>query len=85
MSQEANTRKRFAWHNGNRGRVAKMPMNFKVTFANGTSMKLMGLPDDITLDGLRAQLFEKTSIPPQDQHGKDTNTPSVSFLHRRYH
>ncbi|KAG6586508.1 ubiquitin thioesterase otu1-like protein [Phytophthora cinnamomi] len=45
-----------------------MPMNFKVTFANGTSMKLMGLPDDITLDGLRAQLFEKTSIPPQDQH-----------------
>ncbi|EEY53430.1 ubiquitin thioesterase OTU1-like protein [Phytophthora infestans T30-4] len=47
-----------------------MPMNFKVTFANGTSMKLMGLPDDITLDGLRAHLFEKTSIPPQDQHGK---------------
>ncbi|KAE8895330.1 hypothetical protein PF005_g891 [Phytophthora fragariae] len=45
-----------------------MPMNFKVTFAGGTSMKLMGLPDDITLDGLRAQLFEKTSIPPQDQH-----------------
>ncbi|KAF1795099.1 hypothetical protein GQ600_25637 [Phytophthora cactorum] len=39
-----------------------MPMNFKVTFANGTSMKLMGLPDDITLDGLRAHLFEKTSI-----------------------
>ncbi|KAG6960535.1 hypothetical protein JG687_00008177 [Phytophthora cactorum] len=47
-----------------------MPMNFKVTFANGTSMKLMGLPDDITLDGLRAHLFEKTSILPQDQHGK---------------
>ncbi|KAG1696187.1 hypothetical protein DVH05_018720 [Phytophthora capsici] len=45
-----------------------MPMNFKVTFANGTSMRLMGLPDDITLDGLRAHLFEKTSIPPQDQH-----------------
>ncbi|POM78476.1 OTU ovarian tumor protein-like cysteine protease [Phytophthora palmivora] len=45
-----------------------MPMNFKVTFANGTSMKLMGLPDDITLDGLRAHLFEKTSILPQDQH-----------------
>ncbi|KAL4161549.1 hypothetical protein PRNP1_002103 [Phytophthora ramorum] len=45
-----------------------MPMNFKVTFANGTSIRLMGLSDDITLDGLRAQLFEKTSIPPQDQH-----------------
>ncbi|CAI5732426.1 unnamed protein product [Peronospora destructor] len=45
-----------------------MPMNFKVTFANGTSIKLMGLPDDITLDGLHAHLFEKTSIPPQDQH-----------------
>ncbi|ETL29406.1 hypothetical protein, variant 2 [Phytophthora nicotianae P10297] len=45
-----------------------MPMNFKVTFANGTSMKLMGLPDDITLDGLRAHLFEKTSILPQEQH-----------------
>ncbi|KAK1935220.1 Ubiquitin thioesterase OTU1 [Phytophthora citrophthora] len=51
-------------------------MNFKVTFANGTSMRLMGLPDDITLDGLRSHLFEKTSIPPQDQHGKC----SVSFL-----
>ncbi|RMX65553.1 hypothetical protein DD238_004490 [Peronospora effusa] len=45
-------------------------MNFKVTFANGTSIKLMDLPDDITLDGLQAHLFEKTSIPPQDQHGK---------------
>ncbi|CAH0492707.1 unnamed protein product [Peronospora farinosa] len=45
-----------------------MPMNFKVTFANGTSIKLMDLPDDITLDGLQAHLFEKTSIPPQDQH-----------------
>ncbi|KAL4110491.1 hypothetical protein PRIC1_002182 [Phytophthora ramorum] len=45
-----------------------MPMNFKVTFANGTSIRLMGLSDDVTLDGLRAQLFEKTSIPPQDQH-----------------
>ncbi|OWZ04684.1 Ubiquitin thioesterase OTU1 [Phytophthora megakarya] len=48
-----------------------MPMNFKVTFANGTSIRLMGLPDDITLDGLRAHLFEKTAIPPQDQHGMD--------------
>ncbi|KAI9921567.1 hypothetical protein PsorP6_000583 [Peronosclerospora sorghi] len=45
-----------------------MPINFKVTFANGTSMKLMGLPDDVTLDGLHAHLFEKTSILPQDQH-----------------
>ncbi|CAH0480330.1 unnamed protein product [Peronospora belbahrii] len=45
-----------------------MPMDFKVTFANGTSMKLMGLPDDITLDGLHAHLYEKTSILPQEQH-----------------
>ncbi|KAL7995548.1 putative OTU domain, Zinc finger C2H2-type, Ubiquitin-like domain superfamily [Plasmopara halstedii] len=45
-----------------------MAMNFKVTFADGTSMKLTGLPGDITLDGLRAQLFEKSSILPQDQH-----------------
>uniref|UniRef100_M4BZ26 Ubiquitin thioesterase OTU n=1 Tax=Hyaloperonospora arabidopsidis (strain Emoy2) TaxID=559515 RepID=M4BZ26_HYAAE len=43
-------------------------MNFKVTFADGTSTKLLGLPDDVTLDGLRAHLFEKTSIEPQDQH-----------------
>ena len=49
---------------------AKMPMNLKVTFATGASMKLMGLPDDITLDGLHAHLFEKTSIPPHEQHGK---------------
>ncbi|CAI5743300.1 unnamed protein product [Hyaloperonospora brassicae] len=45
-----------------------MPMNFKVTFADGTSTKLLGLPDDATLDGLRAHLFEKTSIAPKDQH-----------------
>ena len=50
--------------------VTKMPMNFKVTFADGTSTKLLGLPDDVTLDGLRAHLFEKTSIAPQDQHGE---------------
>jgi hypothetical protein len=60
-----------------------MPMNFKVTFANGTSIKLMGLPDDTTLDGLRAQLFEKSSIPPQDQHGKCTRHSSVSFVQDR--
>ncbi|KUF97740.1 Asparagine--tRNA ligase [Phytophthora nicotianae] len=57
-----------------------MPMNFKVTFANGTSMKLMGLPDDITLDGLRAHLFEKTSILPQEQH--DPEKYSEVFLGR---
>ncbi|KAF4316364.1 hypothetical protein BBO99_00008731 [Phytophthora kernoviae] len=45
-----------------------MPLNFKLAFADGSSMKLMGLPDDITLDGLQAQIFEKTSIAPQDQH-----------------
>lgn len=44
-------------------------MNFKVTFANGASIKLMGLADDITLDGLRAELFAKTAIAPEDQHG----------------
>ncbi|GAB9462859.1 Otu ovarian tumor protein-like cysteine protease [Globisporangium polare] len=43
-------------------------MNFKVTFANGASIKLMGLADDITLDGLRAELFAKTAIAPEDQH-----------------
>uniref|UniRef100_H3GQS8 Ubiquitin thioesterase OTU n=1 Tax=Phytophthora ramorum TaxID=164328 RepID=H3GQS8_PHYRM len=56
-----------------------MPMNFKVTFANGTSIRLMGLSDDITLDGLRAQLFEKTSIPPQDQHGKSSESTLSSL------
>lgn len=45
-------------------------MNFKVTFANGASIKLMGLADDITLDGLRAELFAKTAIAPEDQHGE---------------
>ncbi|RLN59768.1 hypothetical protein BBJ28_00003692 [Nothophytophthora sp. Chile5] len=53
-----------------------MGINFKVTFANGASMKLLGLPDDITLDGLRAHLFEKTSIPPQDQHGGQRGLPT---------
>lgn len=47
-----------------------MGMNFKVTFSNGASIKLMGLSDDITLDELRAELHAKTTIPPQEQHGK---------------
>uniref|UniRef100_K3X230 Ubiquitin thioesterase OTU n=1 Tax=Globisporangium ultimum (strain ATCC 200006 / CBS 805.95 / DAOM BR144) TaxID=431595 RepID=K3X230_GLOUD len=46
-----------------------MGMNFKVTFSNGTSIKLLGLADDITLDELRAELFAKTQIPPEEQHG----------------
>ena len=57
-----------------------MPMNFKVTFADGTSTKLLGLPDDVTLDGLRAHLFEKTSIEPQDQHGKITMILRIKSL-----
>ncbi|TMW66204.1 hypothetical protein Poli38472_003969 [Pythium oligandrum] len=43
-------------------------MNFKVTFSNGASIKLMGLPDDITFDGVRAHIEEKSGIPAEDQH-----------------
>jgi hypothetical protein len=43
--------------------------NFKVTFSNGASIKLMNLADDTTLDMLRAVIFEKSEIPPEEQHG----------------
>lgn len=51
-------------------------LNFKVTFADGASLKLMGLPDALTLDGLRAELFSKTDIPPEDLHGASLNRGS---------
>lgn len=54
-------------------------LNFKVTFANGASLKLLGLADDLTLDGLRAALLEKTGIPPEDQHGASPPPSSPSF------
>ena len=47
-----------------------MGLNFKVNFSNGASIKLLNLPDDTTLDALKAQLFEKSGIAPDDQHGK---------------
>lgn len=44
-------------------------MRFKATFANGASLVLT-VADDATLDDLRALLCDKSSIAPQDQHGK---------------
>ncbi|GLD92707.1 hypothetical protein PINS_up001286 [Pythium insidiosum] len=43
-------------------------MNFKVTFSNGASIKLMNLPGDLTLDGLRSHIMEKGGVAPEDQH-----------------
>jgi hypothetical protein len=44
-------------------------MNFKVNFSNGASIKLMGLPVDLTFDALKKHLAEKTGIPEDEQHG----------------
>jgi hypothetical protein len=54
-------------------------LNLKVTFANGASLKLLGLADGLTLDGLRAALLEKTGIPPEDQHGASPRSSAPTF------
>ena len=43
-------------------------MNFKVNFSNGASIKLMKLPEGLTFSGLKKEIFEKTTIPMEEQH-----------------
>jgi hypothetical protein len=43
-------------------------MNFKVNFSNGASIKLMKLPENITLNDLKKEICEKTTIPVEEQH-----------------